>query len=84
MDQRYPQTPHSHATPTHVSLPHTLLKLFISVNDFPSKDYYNFKSSEAKQVNVAQTFIEHLCVSKPMSAIKKGMEAVMGLALITI
>lgn len=50
----------------------------------PPKNYYSFESSEAKQLNVAQTFIEHLCVSKPMSATKKGMEAVMGLALITI
>lgn len=50
----------------------------------PPKNYYSFESSEAKQLNVVQTFIEHLCVSKPMSASKKGREAVMGLALITI
>lgn len=50
----------------------------------PPQNYYSFESSEAKQLNVVQTFIEHLCVSKPMSATKKGMEAVMGLALITI
>ena len=37
VDQRYPQTPHSHTTPIHISLSHTLLKLFISVDDFPKK-----------------------------------------------
>ena len=65
MDQGYPQTPHFPTATTHVSLPHTLnkqtlLKLFIPVNDCPIEVYCSIGYSEAKQLNVAQAFIEHL------------------------
>lgn len=55
VDQRYPQTPHSHTTPTHVSLSHILLKLYISVNDFPKKRslfLLIFWSQAAKCLNI--------------------------------